>query len=74
MNIILVHSHFQVLGNLYKCVGQTYYSFPSDRSAIRIDRRAGLPVQPHNTSLCQACSEGTCKFEWTFNMQGNPDR
>lgn len=48
----------KVLNNVHNKIGQIYFGFKMP--AIDKQRRAGKPKTSHNSSLCQACSDGVC--------------
>ncbi|XP_067946445.1 uncharacterized protein [Watersipora subatra] len=57
----------KVVGNVFNRIGQEYYGFYSP--PVRIDRRAGKPRSQHNSTLCQACSEGICPGEFDASVE-----
>lgn len=48
----------KVLRNLFYKIGQVLYG--AIQPPISRDRRPGKPRTPHNSNLCQACSDGVC--------------
>ena len=47
--------------HLFSRVGERCYALSSVYVVERV--RQGLPVGPHNTQLCQACSDGVCTIK-----------
>ena len=42
-----------------------YYG--ANHTVLQLHRRTGQPTETHNRKLCQACNDGSCKFDWRFS-------